>query len=96
MIRSIIQQPNPKLDLLFERIVDVSRENIWTAWTIPEQLKKWFTPEPCKTVDCEIDLRPGGILRRARNTKRWDFVRVGEKPLINSSKLSRKREHTGD
>ena len=24
MIRSIIQQPNPTLDLLFERIVDVS------------------------------------------------------------------------
>ena len=26
-------------------------------------LKKWFTPVPWQTVDCEIDLRPGGIFR---------------------------------
>src|SRR4030095_13833310 len=23
----------------------------------------WFTPAPWKTVECEIDLRPGGIFR---------------------------------
>jgi uncharacterized protein YndB with AHSA1/START domain len=53
MTRSIIHQPDPKLDLVFERIVDVPRELIWTAWTTPEQLKQWFTPAPWKTVDCE-------------------------------------------
>jgi len=63
MTRSIIHQPDPKLDLVFERIVDVPRELIWTAWTTPEQLKQWFTPAPWKTVDCEIDLRPGGLFR---------------------------------
>jgi uncharacterized protein YndB with AHSA1/START domain len=36
MTRLIIHQPNPKLDLVFERIVDVPRELIWTAWTTPE------------------------------------------------------------
>ena len=63
MNRSIIHQPDPKLDLVFERIVDVPRELIWTAWTTPAQLKKWFTPAPWKTVDCQIDLRSGGIFR---------------------------------
>jgi len=63
MNRSILHQPDPKLDLVFERIVDVPRELIWTAWTTPAQLKKWFTPAPWETVDCEIDLRSGGIFR---------------------------------
>ena len=46
--------------LRLERVVDVPRELVWAAWTKPEHIKKWFTPAPWKTVDCEIDLRPGG------------------------------------
>lgn len=61
MTRSNFPQPNPKLDLVLERIVDVPRELVWAAWTTPEHLKKWFTPAPWTTVDCEIDLRPGGV-----------------------------------
>lgn len=51
---------NPKLDLVLERVVDVAPELVWKAWTQPEHLKKWFTPCPWQTVDCAIDLRPGG------------------------------------
>ena len=51
---------NPKLDLVLERVIDVPRDLVWAAWTTPEHIKKWFTPAPWKTVDCEIDLRPGG------------------------------------
>jgi uncharacterized protein YndB with AHSA1/START domain len=51
---------DPKTDLMFERVIDVAPELVWKAWTTPEHLKKWFTPVPWKTVDCEIDLRPGG------------------------------------
>lgn len=54
------QALDPKLDLSFERIVDVPRALVWKAWTQPEHLKPWFCPLPWKTVDCEIDLRPGG------------------------------------
>ena len=56
-------QPDPRLDLVLERTIDVPRELVWAAWTTPEHLKQWFTPEPWKTVDCEIDLRPGGVFR---------------------------------
>jgi uncharacterized protein YndB with AHSA1/START domain len=56
-------QPDPKRDLVLERIVDVPPERVWQAWTDPEQLKQWFTPRPWATVECEIDLRPGGIFR---------------------------------
>ena len=51
---------DPKLDLVLERVVDVSPEQVWMAWTQPEHLKPWFTPRPWTTVDCRIDLRPGG------------------------------------
>ncbi|MCW7468080.1 SRPBCC family protein [Leptospira kanakyensis] len=51
---------NPELDLVLERIVEVPVELVWNAWTIPEQVKQWFTPVPWKTIDCRIDLKPGG------------------------------------
>ncbi len=51
---------DPELDLLLERLVDVPVELVWRAWTEPEHLKAWFTPRPFQTVECEIDLRPGG------------------------------------
>lgn len=56
-------QANSKLDLSFTRVVDVPRALVWRAWTEPDLLKPWFCPLPWKTVDCEIDLRPGGIFR---------------------------------
>jgi len=51
------------LDLVLERVVDVPCELVWEAWTKPEHIKEWFTPAPWKTVDCEIDLRPGGAFK---------------------------------
>lgn len=55
-----IYQSNPLFDLVFTRTVDVPRALIWRAWTEPALLMPWFCPLPWKTIDCEIDLRPGG------------------------------------
>lgn len=52
--------PDPTLDLVIERTIAVAPERVWAAWTEPELLKQWFTPAPWKTVDVDIDLRPGG------------------------------------
>jgi uncharacterized protein YndB with AHSA1/START domain len=71
-------QFDPKLDLSFERIVDVSPELVWAAWTEPAHLLHWFTPVPWKTVDCEIDLRPGGIFRTVMlSPEGQEFPNVG-------------------
>lgn len=56
-------QANDKLDLSFTRVVDVPRALVWRAWTEPALLMPWFCPLPWKTIDCEMDLRPGGIFR---------------------------------
>ncbi len=73
-----IYQFNPKLDLTFERIVDVPVELVWQAWTTPEHLMPWFCPLPWKTVACEIDLRPGGIFSTVmRSPEGQDFPNAG-------------------
>lgn len=55
--------PNPALDLVLERIVDVPPALVWQAWTTPEIMVQWFTPAPWKTVSVDLDLRPGGIFK---------------------------------
>lgn len=54
---------DPQRDLVLERHVDVPCERVWAAWTQPALIKQWFTPAPWQTIDCEIDLRPGGLFR---------------------------------
>jgi uncharacterized protein YndB with AHSA1/START domain len=67
-----------RLDLVLERTVDVPPELVWKAWTEPEHLKPWFTPVPWKTVECDIDLRPGGAFRTVmRSPEGKDFPNVG-------------------
>jgi uncharacterized protein YndB with AHSA1/START domain len=61
--KSQLWKPDPKLDLVLERVIDVPRELVWAAWTKPEHVSKWFSPAPWSIADCEIDLRPGGIFR---------------------------------
>lgn len=62
------------LDLVLEREIDVPPEIVWRCWTEPEHLKPWFAPKPWTTVDCEIDLRPGGMFRTTmRSPEGEDF-----------------------
>lgn len=69
---------NPELDLVLERVIDVPRELVWKAWTEPEHLKAWFTPAPWKTVDCSIDLRPGGAFKTTmRSPEGQEFPNEG-------------------
>lgn len=71
-------QPNPKLDLSFERVVALPKELLWHGWTQPQLLKQWFTPVPWETVACDIDLRPGGIFSTVmRSPEGQDFPNQG-------------------
>lgn len=71
-------QPDPRLDLVLERVVDVAPNLVWMAWTKPEHVSRWFTPAPWTVADCEIDLRPGGIFRTVmRSPDGKEFPNVG-------------------
>jgi hypothetical protein len=55
--------PDPQRDIVLERVVNASPGVLWRVLTEPEHAKKWTTPLPWVTVECEIDLRPGGVFR---------------------------------
>lgn len=63
MTASLPYPIDPSLDLVLEREVEISPTLVWDAWTKPEHVKEWFTPAPWTTVECEIDLQPGGLFR---------------------------------
>ena len=50
-------------DLVLERTLDAPIDLVWTAYTDPEHLKRWFAPRPYEITECELDPRPGGIFR---------------------------------
>jgi uncharacterized protein YndB with AHSA1/START domain len=59
-------QPDTKLDLVLQRNIDLPPELVWLAWTDPVYVKQWLSPiagRGWSTVDCQIDLRPGGVFR---------------------------------
>ena len=69
---------DPKLDLVLEREVDVPKEKVWEAWTTPEILMQWFCPLPWKTVECEIDLKPGGLFRTVMQSPEGERMDAGD------------------
>lgn len=76
--RPVLRTPDPKLDLVLERVIDVPKNLVWAAWTVPDHVVKWLTPAPWKTIACEIDLRPGGIFSfTMRSPEGKDFPYVG-------------------
>ncbi|MES2771611.1 MAG: SRPBCC family protein [Pseudomonadota bacterium] len=67
-----------KLDLAFTRDIALTPAQVWRAWTEPQQLLRWFTPAPWQTVECDIDLRPGGLFRTVmRSPEGQDFPNTG-------------------
>ena len=47
----------------FERVLDADREEVFDAWTKPEQLSQWWDPTGKKLASCTIDLRVNGSFR---------------------------------
>lgn len=78
MTRAFQYQPDPRLDLVLERVVDLPPDLVWKAWTTPEHLMKWFCPLPWTTVACEIDLRPGGVFRTVMRSPEGQEMSPGE------------------
>jgi uncharacterized protein YndB with AHSA1/START domain len=45
------------------RIIDAPREDVFRAWTEPEQIRRWWGPGEFTCPAAEVDLRPGGSYR---------------------------------
>jgi uncharacterized protein YndB with AHSA1/START domain len=53
----------PPVSASYEELVDASAEEIFDAWTTPEELKSWFGPGGFQTSDAVLEARPGGDYR---------------------------------
>lgn len=77
-MKSPLLKPDPKLDLVLEREIDVPVELVWRAWTTPDSIKHWFCPRPWSVTKCEIDLRPGGVFSTVmRSPEGQEFPNLG-------------------
>ncbi|MDA0632951.1 SRPBCC domain-containing protein [Nonomuraea sp. MCN248] len=43
---------NPDLDFALERIIRAPRATVWSAWTDPAKLARWWVPAPSR---CRVD-----------------------------------------
>jgi uncharacterized protein YndB with AHSA1/START domain len=47
-------------EVRIERVIDAPRDEVFRAWTDPDELRRWWGPGEYATRYAEIDLRPGG------------------------------------
>lgn len=62
------QNHNATLDratytISFQRVFLVTRDQVFDAWTKPEEVSAWWDPTGKPLSECTIDLRPGGAFR---------------------------------
>jgi uncharacterized protein YndB with AHSA1/START domain len=50
-------------ELVFTREFDAPRSLVFKAWTDPKRLARWWGPKGFTNPVCELDVRPGGVIR---------------------------------
>lgn len=55
-------------EIITERVFRVSPQRLYDAWSVPEQLARWWGPKGFRNIFSEFDLRPGGY---------WRFIMSG-------------------
>ena len=58
--KSVTRRPE---DLVITRRFTAPRESVFEAWTRADRVSRWFAPRPLTMPSCEVDFRPGGVLR---------------------------------
>lgn len=62
-------------DFIITRTLDAPRELVFSAWSDPNHLRRWWGPKGCTVGFCNMDFRPGGQLlynlRKADGSEMW-------------------------
>jgi uncharacterized protein YndB with AHSA1/START domain len=58
---TVLTIPNPELDLVLTRTLNVSPAKAYRCWTEPALITQWFTPPPWTTPHAVMDVRVGGM-----------------------------------
>lgn len=65
---------NPDLDLTLQRLIRAPRAAVWSAWTDPSRLARWWIPAPTVLRVDRLDVRPGGAFVTQMSQDGDDFV----------------------
>lgn len=60
MSQPIEVEPRDSRELVLARRLDASPEALYRGWTEAALIVRWFTPPPWRTVEAQLDVRPGG------------------------------------
>lgn len=52
--------PTDTSELTIARFINAPPAVVWTAWSTPAHLEKWWIPAPIECKVVKLDLRPGG------------------------------------
>ncbi len=65
-------------EIVISRLFNAPRELVWTAWTDPNQVTKWWGPRGFTTTTESMDVRPGG---------QWIYTMHGPDGTIYPNKI---------
>lgn len=70
-------------DFVVTRLLDAPRELVFRAWTEPERLGQWMSPQGMTTIANRMELRPGGTYHYGLRTPdghemwgKWTFREI--------------------
>lgn len=58
-------EPEGEWGEVVSRVFAAPRDLVFEVWTSAEHFVQWFGPHEAEIFDCEIDARPGGVIRFA-------------------------------
>jgi len=62
MTTNLIEEKK-RQEIIIKRVFDAPRALVFQAWTDPKHLAQWWGPRGFTNPRCEIDVRPGGLIR---------------------------------
>jgi uncharacterized protein YndB with AHSA1/START domain len=64
---------DPDLDLRIDRVIRAPRTRVWTAWTDPDDLARWWLPAPMRCRVDQLDVVAGGAFVTSMSEDGVDF-----------------------
>src|SRR5262245_38412003 len=56
-------KPSALREVTLTRVIDAPRAHVFKAWTDATQMAQWWGPKHFTNPVCELDVRPGGMIR---------------------------------
>ncbi|RYZ28742.1 MAG: ATPase, partial [Chitinophagaceae bacterium] len=91
-----IVSTTPDCEIVSTRVVNAAVDLVYTAWTEPTHLQKWWGPAGFTNTFYEFDLRPSGRWRfvmhgpeKGNYPNECEFIKIEKPNLISWKRISK-------